>query len=100
MTHYAPMITAFVTMLLTLILTLNKTGLIQDIPNERSLHTEPIPRTGGIALMAGILSGWMMLIKVWPWWIVLPTLGLFVLSLLDDMRDLSPRVRLIGHFIS
>jgi UDP-GlcNAc:undecaprenyl-phosphate GlcNAc-1-phosphate transferase len=100
MTHYAPMISALVTLILTLILTLNKTGQIQDIPNERSLHTEPTPRTGGISLMAGILSGWMMLIQVWPWWIVLPALGLFVLSLVDDMRGLLPRTRLIGHFIA
>lgn len=100
MTHYAPMISALVTLILTLILTLNKVGMIQDVPNERSLHTEPIPRTGGIGLMAGILSGWMMLIQFWPWWIVLPALGLFVLSLVDDMRGLSPRSRLIGHFIA
>jgi UDP-GlcNAc:undecaprenyl-phosphate/decaprenyl-phosphate GlcNAc-1-phosphate transferase len=100
MTHYAPMISALVTLVLTLILTLNKIGMIQDVPNERSLHTEPIPRTGGIGLMAGILSGWMMLIQVWPWWIVLPALGLFILSLVDDMRGLSPRFRLIGHFIA
>jgi len=100
MSHYSPLISAFVTLLLTLILTLNKQGLLQDIPNDRSLHTEPVPRTGGIALMAGILSGWMLMIKFWAWWIVLPALGLFVLSLVDDMRNLSPRTRLIGHFIA
>jgi UDP-GlcNAc:undecaprenyl-phosphate/decaprenyl-phosphate GlcNAc-1-phosphate transferase len=85
-------------MLLTLILTLNKTGTIQDIPNERSLHTEPIPRVGGVGIMAGILSGWMLLIQFWAWWIVLPVLGLFVLSLVDDVRNLPPKMRLIGHF--
>ena len=100
MNHYSPLISAFVTLLLTLILTLNKEGLLQDIPNDRSLHTEPVPRTGGIALMAGILSGWMLMIQHWTWWIVMPTLGLFVLSLVDDMRSLSPRTRLIGHFIA
>lgn len=100
MSHYSPLISAFVTLLLTLILTLNKEGLLQDIPNDRSLHTEPIPRTGGIALMAGILSGWMLMIKVWTWWIVLPVLGLFVLSLVDDMRNLTARTRLIGHFVA
>ena len=98
MSHYAPIISAFVTLVLGLMLTLSKVGTIQDIPNERSLHAAPTPRTGGIALMAGILSGWMMLIQFWAWWIVLPALGLFVLSLLDDMRDLSPRTRLLGHF--
>jgi UDP-GlcNAc:undecaprenyl-phosphate GlcNAc-1-phosphate transferase len=100
MSHYAPIISAFVTLILGVMLTLSKVGTIQDIPNDRSLHAEPIPRTGGIALMAGILSGWMMLIQFWAWWIVLPVLGLFVLSLVDDMRNLSPRVRLLGHFIS
>jgi len=98
MSHYSPLISAFITLLLTLILSLNKQGLLQDIPNDRSLHTEPIPRTGGIALMAGILSGWMLMIKFWEWWIVLPALGLFVLSLVDDMQSLAPRSRLIGHF--
>ena len=100
MSHYPPLISAFVTLLLTLILTLSKNGTFQDIPNERSLHTEPIPRTGGIALMAGILSGWMLLLQFWAWWIVLPALGLFVLSLVDDVRNLSARTRLIGHFVA
>jgi UDP-N-acetylmuramyl pentapeptide phosphotransferase/UDP-N-acetylglucosamine-1-phosphate transferase len=86
--------------MLGLMLTLSKIGTIQDIPNDRSLHAEPIPRTGGIALMAGILSGWMMLIQFWAWWIVLPMLGLFVLSLVDDIRNLSPMTRLLGHFVA
>lgn len=100
MSHYSPLIAAFVTLLLTLVLTVNKEALIQDIPNDRSLHTEPIPRTGGIALMAGILSGWMLMIQSWEWWIVLPVLGLFVLSLVDDMRGLAASTRLIGHFVA
>ena len=100
MTHYPPIISAFVTMMLTLILTLNKNGLIQDIPSERSLHTEPIPRVGGIAIMAGILSGWMLLIQYWAWWIVLPVLGLFMLSLVDDVRNISVKMRLLAHIVA
>ncbi len=100
MSHYPPLIAALVTLFLTLILTLSKDGTIKDIPNERSLHVEPVPRVGGIAIMAGILSGWMLLLHYWQWWIVLPMLGLFVLSLLDDMRGLTPKTRLIGHFIA
>jgi len=98
MTLYPPVISAFVTMMLTLILTLNKHGMIQDVPNDRSLHTEPIPRVGGVAVMAGILSGWILLFHFWAWWIVLPVLGLFALSLIDDVRGLSAKVRLLGHF--
>jgi UDP-GlcNAc:undecaprenyl-phosphate/decaprenyl-phosphate GlcNAc-1-phosphate transferase len=85
-------------MMLTLIITLNKNGTIQDIPNERSLHTEPIPRVGGVGIMAGILSGWILLIQYWAWWIVLPMLGLFVMSLIDDVRNLPAKMRLLGHF--
>jgi UDP-GlcNAc:undecaprenyl-phosphate GlcNAc-1-phosphate transferase len=100
MTQYPPIISAFVTMMLTFILTLNKQGMIQDIPNDRSLHTEPIPRIGGVAIMAGILSGWILLFHYWSWWIVLPALGLFGLSLIDDVHGLSAKVRLLGHFIA
>jgi UDP-N-acetylmuramyl pentapeptide phosphotransferase/UDP-N-acetylglucosamine-1-phosphate transferase len=100
MSHYPPIVSAFVTMILTLILTLNKHGMIQDIPNDRSLHTEPIPRVGGVAIMAGILSGWMLMAHYWAWWIVLPMLGLFALSLVDDVRGLPAKARLLGHFIA
>jgi UDP-GlcNAc:undecaprenyl-phosphate GlcNAc-1-phosphate transferase len=98
MTHYPPIISALVTMMLTLILMMNKIGSIEDVPNERSLHTEPIPRIGGIAIIAGILSGWILLFQYWAWWIVLPVFGLFALSLVDDVRNLSARTRLLGHF--
>ncbi len=100
MTYYSPLISALVTLLLTLVLTLHKHRMIQDVPNERSLHVEPVPRTGGVALMAGILAGWMLLSQSWLWWIVIPVLGLFVLSLLDDVRGLTPGIRLIGHFLA
>ncbi len=100
MNHYSPLISSCVTLLLTLILTLSKHGTIEDIPNERSLHDKPIPRTGGIALMAGIMAGWVLLFQYWAWWIVVPSLGLFVLSLVDDVRGLTPKTRLIGHFLA
>ena len=100
MTYYSPLISALVTLLLTLVLILHKHRMIQDVPNERSLHVEPVPRTGGVALMAGILAGWMLLSQSWLWWIVVPVLGLFVLSLLDDVRGLTPVIRLIGHFLA
>lgn len=98
--HYSPVIAALVTLILTLFLSLNKQGLLQDIPNERSLHTTPIPRTGGIALMAGICAGWIMMIEFWAWWIVLPMLGLFALSVVDDLHNLNPKTRLVGHVIA
>ena len=100
-THYAPLFSALVTWVLAFMLAMGRAGfIIHDIPNERSLHDKPVPRTGGIALMAGVLSGWVLLTQFWAWWIVLPLLCLFALSLLDDMRGLSAKMRLAGHFIA
>ncbi|MEW6562296.1 MAG: glycosyltransferase family 4 protein [Pseudomonadota bacterium] len=98
MNHYPPLVAALVTLLLTFILMFTKASKeIQDIPNERSLHTEPVPRIGGVALVAGVLSGWATMFKSLAWWVVLPLILLFVVSLLDDMRGLPVRKRLLAH---
>lgn len=101
MMQYAPLVSVLVTLILTFILTTGKAGIIvQDVPNARSLHDKPVPRIGGVALLAGVMSGWILLVESLAWWIVLPALGLFMLSLLDDVRSLSPRTRLLGHLIA
>ncbi len=101
MTHYAPLIAALVTMLLTAILLYSKVGReIQDVPNERSLHDAPTPRIGGVGLMAGILSAWSFMLMSLAWWVVLPLLALFVVSLLDDMRGLQVHSRLLAHIVA
>jgi UDP-N-acetylmuramyl pentapeptide phosphotransferase/UDP-N-acetylglucosamine-1-phosphate transferase len=99
MAHYSPLVAVFVTMLLTTILMFSKVGRgIQDIPNERSLHDMPVPRIGGVGLMAGIFSGWALLVKSLAWWVVLPAIILFAVSLLDDVRGLPVSRRLLAHF--
>ena len=101
MSHYSPIVAALVTMLLTAILLHSRFGKeVQDIPNERSLHVTPVPRTGGVALMAGLLSGWALMIYSLQWWLVLPLLGLFVVSLLDDIYSLPVKKRFIAHAIA
>lgn len=101
MTHYAPMIAALVTMLVITILLASQAGRgIQDVPNERSLHDAPIPRVGGIGIMAGMLAAWALLFAVLTWWVALPMLGLFAISLLDDMRGLPVKQRLLAHIVA
>lgn len=101
MSHYSPIVAALVTMLLTTILLHSKFGKgIQDIPNERSLHSAPIPRVGGVALIAGVLSGWALMPYALKWWLLLPLLGLFVISLLDDVYNLPVKKRLLIHLIA
>ena len=101
MTHYAPLVAALVTMFLIVILLVSRMGKeMQDHPNERSLHDTPIPRIGGVGLMGGILSGWALMFKSLVWWVVLPTILLFAVSLLDDMHNLPVRKRLLVHFFA
>ena len=101
MTHYAPMIAALVTLLITTILLFSKVGKeLQDVPNERSLHDAPIPRIGGIGIMAGVLTAWALMLMSLTWWVVLPLLSLIAVSLLDDRRGLPVRQRLLVHVIA
>jgi UDP-GlcNAc:undecaprenyl-phosphate/decaprenyl-phosphate GlcNAc-1-phosphate transferase len=101
MSHYSPVVAALVTMLLTILILISKFGKdIQDIPNERSLHNAPVPRIGGAAMMAGLLAGWALMLTSLKWWIVLPLIGLFIVSLLDDMHNLPVKKRLLAHIVA
>lgn len=99
MTHYAPLVAALITMMLIVIMLFSKIGKeIQDVPNERSLHDTPTPRIGGVGLMAGMLCGWVLMFKSLAWWVVVPLLILFVVSLRDDIHGMPVRKRLLAHF--
>lgn len=99
--HYSPLVSALVTLLLTTLLLISKAGKrVQDVPNERSLHSAPIPRIGGVGLMVGVLAGWAIMFKSLAWWVVVPVFILFGISLLDDMRGLRARTRLLVHIIA
>ena len=95
------MIAALFTLLITTILLFSKLGKqIQDIPNERSLHAAPVPRIGGIGIMAGVLTAWALMLKSLAWWVVLPLLALIAVSLLDDKRGVPVRERLLVHCLA
>lgn len=71
---------------------------LADHPNERSLHTQPTPRVGGIAMMLASVPVAMFfstneLDLVWAL-----ALGLALVSFADDVRSLPVSVRLAAHF--
>lgn len=73
-----------------------KERLPMDHPNDRSLHQRPIPRTGGLAIMAGVAVAALLPPSAsWLW--LTPALLLAGLSLLDDWRGLPVGVRLTAH---
>jgi UDP-N-acetylmuramyl pentapeptide phosphotransferase/UDP-N-acetylglucosamine-1-phosphate transferase len=68
-----------------------------DPPNARSLHATPVPRIGGLGLLAGVGAS---LLWAWPAGlgsILLLALGLAALSWLDDWRGLTVPPRLAAH---
>jgi UDP-N-acetylmuramyl pentapeptide phosphotransferase/UDP-N-acetylglucosamine-1-phosphate transferase len=101
MNYFSPIVSAIVTLLLIAVIRSSKLGnKFQDIPNNRSLHSSPIPRIGGVGMIAGMVSGWALMFTNLAWWLILPLIGLFVVSLLDDMHSLPVRQRLSAHLIA
>jgi len=78
---------------------------ILDHPNERSLHSRPTPRTGGVAILVAVLAGFVLLALgdeagKFLAWLGLSAVIMAALSFMDDRRGLSVRVRLLGHMAS
>ncbi|MEA3455645.1 MAG: MraY family glycosyltransferase [Campylobacterota bacterium] len=85
MVHYAP-----------------KLGLV-DIPNERSSHSKHTPRGAGIGFFLAVATvapffHWT-LIENWSW-VILAISMVFIIGVLDDHNDVSPRAKLIVMVVS
>jgi UDP-N-acetylmuramyl pentapeptide phosphotransferase/UDP-N-acetylglucosamine-1-phosphate transferase len=69
-----------------------------DRPNERSLHVVPVPRIGGLGMVAGVLVAFALL-RASPL-LALLTAGLATVSFLDDRRHLPIPVRFGAHAVA
>lgn len=97
----APMVSFFVVFgMLLWLLKGAMAGAVLDHPNQRSLHAHPIPRTGGLALMSGVLAGWFVAQSSWGWALMPILLFLLAVSFLDDLRGLSVVWRFLAHFVA
>jgi UDP-N-acetylmuramyl pentapeptide phosphotransferase/UDP-N-acetylglucosamine-1-phosphate transferase len=75
---------------------------ILDRPNERSSHQVATPRGGGIAVITSVLLAWIVLARTDSvpsavFGIALGAVLLAAVSWLDDLRGLSPIVRLLAQ---
>lgn len=99
--HYLPALAALVVSHASLWLLLSPPGrrLLLDRPNARSLHERPVPRSGGIAIAAGVAAGAALGNAVaGAIGAVLGVAGaLAVLSLADDIFTLPTLLRLAAH---
>ncbi len=75
-------------------------GLAQrvlDRPNERSMHAAPIPRIGGVGVLAGLVAALAVTQAALPGaaWAALATIA--AVSAVDDLRGLGAGTRLVLH---
>lgn len=102
MTLLAPVLVSFaVALVLTPALRwLSHQHNVLDVPNERSSHTLPTPRSGGIAIIAGVVAALAIfgewrdarLVFVLAWGGIIAVVGL-----IDDFRALPAKPKLAVH---
>lgn len=94
-------VTAFVITLITIppIILLIRKYKLYDVPDHRKEHAMPVPTMGGIAIMAGMMAA---LLFWFPFsnelaliYFFFSIAVLFVLGIMDDLRDLSARYKFI-----
>ncbi len=79
-------------------------GLV-DTPSARSMHSEPVPRVGGIAVLVGLFAGLTMVFLTfdatqgWGPYIV-PLVLYFAIGLADDVGYLSTRRKLFLQIVA
>ena len=79
-----------------------KKGLV-DIPNDRKVHKKPIPRLGGVTIWLCTILTFIILVFVnWDYpygnglsGILVGGSIMFLLGLVDDLYDLSPKFKLV-----
>jgi len=73
-----------------------------DIPDKRKVHKEPMPRLGGLGIYAGFLIGYMIFGEHTATMnsILIGSFIVTVTGIIDDIKPLRARYKLIGQFIA
>src|SRR5262245_44095783 len=87
------------TVIILLVLLRQHAHLPVDLPNDRSLHSQPIPRIGGLGLMPSALALGACAATQDSVLLAAMTgaLFLFLLSVFDDYLNLPALPRLLAH---
>ena len=96
--YLAPPLAAAICLAL-LFLLVRSQSLPKDLPNERSLHSAPVSRSGGLAMVCAIaLTGPLFFYGVGTWLSLGGALAL--VSFADDWRSLPSLLRLAAHLLA
>ncbi|MDH5632987.1 MAG: glycosyltransferase family 4 protein [Gammaproteobacteria bacterium] len=101
---FAPLVSLLLSLAVTWLLQTRFANLIVDRPNDRSMHTTDIPRTGGLAINAGVVLGMIAAFTGtgFPFGLVIIAGYVAVLgvSVLDDILSLGAVPRLAIHLLA
>ena len=73
-----------------------------DVPNERKVHTKPMPRVGGLAIFATFLLGYMMYAQSTAQMLSILMGGfvIFVLGMLDDIKPIPAKWKFLVQLMA
>ena len=73
-----------------------------DIPDERKVHTKPIPRLGGLGIFIGYLVGYMIFgnSTVQMNSILIGSFIIVLTGIIDDIKPISARAKLLGQIFA
>ena len=82
-----------------------ESGWLVDRPVERSLHDRPTSRAGGVAILAGVAAGLAVVVFMEAsapgyGWVLAGALIIVSISFADDVRRVSPAIRIVCHFVA
>lgn len=95
-----------------LILNFCKSRKLYDIPDARKIHSNAIPRLGGISFMPSMLLSFAaamyvinttdrhVTINLWSIYFLLSMLMIYVMGIVDDILGLSPLIKFIVQIIA
>ena len=73
-----------------------------DMPDERKVHTKPMPRMGGVGIYFGFLLGYMLFCKQSALMnsILIGSFIIVFTGIMDDIKPLSAKVKMIGQLVA
>jgi UDP-GlcNAc:undecaprenyl-phosphate GlcNAc-1-phosphate transferase len=73
-----------------------------DRPNHRKVHTNVMPRLGGLAIFASFIIGILIIHPNSSYHlpIVLGSIVILLTGMIDDIKEISPKVKLLGQIIA
>ncbi|GAA5159508.1 MraY family glycosyltransferase [Viridibacterium curvum] len=70
-----------------------------DLPDERKQHAAAVPVVGGLGIFVGLLLAALLCGQAWPLEVLLPSLSLFLVGLVDDLRGMRALVKLLAQVL-